>query len=74
MEEVSHKQIYDRLVAVEKKVDHIDQNTAGMVVAFQAAAGAFTVLNWLAQIAKPILWIVGVSAVIWGTVEHFFKK
>jgi hypothetical protein len=35
MEEVSHKQIYDRLVAVEKKVDHIDQNTAGMVVAFQ---------------------------------------
>jgi hypothetical protein len=51
MEEVSHKQIYDRLVAVEKKVDHIDQNTAGMVVAFQAAAGAFTVLNWLAQLA-----------------------
>jgi len=74
MEEVSHKQIYDRLVAVEKKVDHIDENTAGMVSAFQAAAGAFTVLNWLAQLAKPILWIVGVSAVVWGAVEHIFKK
>jgi hypothetical protein len=74
MEEVSHKQIYDRLVAVEKKVDHIDQNTAGMVAAFQAASGAFQVLNWLAQLAKPILWIVGVSAVVWGAVEHFFKK
>jgi hypothetical protein len=74
MEEFSHRQIYERLVEVEKKVDNIDGNTAGLVKAFQAADGAFTVLNWLAQIAKPILWIVGVSAVIWGTVEHFFKK
>lgn len=74
MEEVSHKQIYERLVEVEKKVDHIDQNTAGLVTAFKAAEGAFTVLNWLAQLAKPILWIVGVSAVIWGAVEHFFKR
>jgi hypothetical protein len=74
MEEVSHKQIYDRLIAVERKVDHIDENTKGLVAAFKAAEGAFTVLNWLAQLAKPILWIVGVSAVIWGAVEHFFKR
>ena len=74
MEEVSHKQIYDRLVAVEKKVDHIDQNTAGMVAAFHAAAGAFHVLNWLALLAKPILWFVGLSALVWGAIEHFFKK
>ena len=74
MEEVSHKQIYERLLAVEQKVDHIDQNTAGMVSAFQAASGAFTVLNWLAQIAKPILWIVGLSAVAYGSIEHFFKR
>ena len=74
MEEVSHKQIYDRLIAVERKVDHIDENTKGLVAAFKAAEGAFTVLSWLAQLAKPILWIVGVSAVIWGAVEHFFKR
>lgn len=74
MEEVSHKQIYERLLAVEQKVDHIDENTKGLVAAFKAAEGAFTVLNWLAQLAKPILWIVGVSAVIWGAVEHFFKR
>lgn len=74
MEEVSHKQIYDRLVEVEQKVDHIDENTKGLVAAFKAAEGAFTVLNWLAQLAKPILWIVGVSAVVWGAVEHFFKR
>ena len=74
MEEISHKQIYERLCKVEEKVDHIDQNTAGLVTAFKAAEGAFTVLNWLAQLAKPILWIVGVSAVVWGAVEHFFKR
>ena len=74
MEEVSHKQIYERLCAVEQKVDHIDENTKGLVAAFKAAEGAFTVLNWLAQLAKPILWIIGVSAVIWGAVEHFFKR
>lgn len=74
MDEVSHKQIYERLLHVEKKVDEIDENTKGLVAAFKAAEGAFTVLNWLAQLAKPILWVVGVSAVIWGAVEHFFKR
>lgn len=74
MEDISHKQIYERLVEVEKKVDEIDENTKGLVAAFKAAEGAFTVLNWLAQLAKPILWVVGVSAVIYGLVEHFFKR
>ena len=74
MEDVSHKQIYDRLCQLEEKVDEIDENTKGLVVAFKAAEGAFTVLNWLAQLAKPVLWVVGVSAVIYGAVEHFFKQ
>ena len=74
MDEVSHKQIYERLLNVEKKVDEIDENTKGLVAAFKAAEGAFTVLNWLAQLAKPILWVVGVSAVIYGAVEHIFKR
>ena len=59
MEEVSHKQIYDRLVAVESKVDHIDKNTKGLVDAFDAMQGAFKVLGWIASAAKPILWIGG---------------
>ena len=44
MEEVSHKEIYERLVQVEQKVDTIDANTKSMVSAFNAASGAFTVL------------------------------
>jgi hypothetical protein len=36
-----------------------------MVSAFQAAQGAFTVLDWIAKVAKPILWLVAtVTAVV----------
>lgn len=58
-DEISHKQIYDRLVAVESKVDDIDKSTKGLVEAFEAMQGAFKVLGWIASAAKPILWIGG---------------
>jgi hypothetical protein len=58
-EEVTHKEIYDRLCAVEAKVDTVHDDTKDIVAAFQAAQGAFTALNWLANAAKPILWIGG---------------
>jgi hypothetical protein len=59
MEEVSHKQIYDRLVAVESKVDKIDENTTEVVAAFQSAKGAFIALDWLSRFAGKIMKIVG---------------
>jgi hypothetical protein len=72
MEEVSHKDIYDRLVAVETKVDKIDNNTVEVVAAFQNAKGAFIALDWLSKFAGRILKIsafiaaVGVATtVIW---------
>jgi predicted CoA-binding protein len=58
-EEVTHKEIYVRLCEVEEKVDLLQKNTADVVNAFHAAQGAFTVLDWLARAAKPILWVVG---------------
>lgn len=65
-EEVSHKEIYERLIAVESKVDKVAEDTEGMVKAFNAASGAFTVLDWIAKVAKPILFIgsiiVGITA------------
>lgn len=70
MEEVSHQQIYDRLVAVEGKVDDIDKNTKGLVEAFNAMQGAFKVLGWIAAVAKPILWLGGcvvAAAAIWSS-------
>ena len=60
MEEVTHREIYDRLVAVESKVDKLNKETTEVVKAFSAAQGAFTVLEWIAKAAKPLLWIAGV--------------
>ena len=62
MDEVSHKQIYDRLVAVESKVDKIDQQTAEVVSAFQNAKGAVIALDWLARFSGKILKVVAFFA------------
>jgi len=70
MSEVSHEQIYNRLVAVEQKVDRIDNNTKGLVEAIEAAQGAVKVLGWVASLAKPMLWIGGLvmaAGAIWQT-------
>lgn len=73
MEEVSHKQIYDRLVAVEKKVDDLDGKTDAVVKAFDAAASAFLVLEWIGKLAKPILWVIGLGAALVTIVEKWHK-
>jgi hypothetical protein len=70
MQEVTHAQIYERLIAVESKVDHIDKNTKDLVDGFNAVQGAFTVLGWIAKIAKPILWI----AAAWAATALFFSS
>ena len=64
MEEVSHKEILDRLVAVEQKVDDVHTDTRAMVAAFKAVDGAFTVLGWIAKVAKPLLWVGGLITAI----------
>jgi hypothetical protein len=70
MSEVSHEQIYNRLLAVEAKVDTIDKNTSDLVGAIEAAKGAVKVLNWIASIAQPVLWVGGLivaAGAIWQT-------
>lgn len=70
MEDVSHKEIYDRLVQVEQKVDKIDSNTKAMVTAFNAASGAFTVLEWLAKAVKPILIVGAFFGAVYAALTH----
>ena len=72
--DVSHREIYDRLIAVEQKVDRIDRATADVVAAFNAAQGAFTVLEWLGKLAKPILWVGGVITAIGIIWQNFRVK
>ena len=74
MDEVTHKQIYDRLVAVESKVDEIDKNTKGLVDALDALQGAFKVLGWVASAAKPILWIGGLVMAAGAVWQTWIKK
>lgn len=70
MEDVSHKEIYDRLVQVEQKVDKIDTNTKDMVKAFNAASGAFTVLEWLAKAVKPVLIVGAFFGAVYAALTH----
>ena len=72
-DEISHKEIYERLCKVEDKVDKLSKDTEGLVTAFNAASGAFIVLEWIAKIAKPVLWIIGVSAALIALINQHQK-
>lgn len=57
MDEKSHKDIYDELVELRTRVDTLSADTKDVIAAFQAASGAFKVLEWIAKVAKPIITI-----------------
>ena len=73
MEDVTHREIYDRLVAVESKVDKLNNETAEVIKAFSAAQGAFTVLEWIAKASKPLLWIAGVITAFSFMISEYRK-
>jgi len=73
-DQVTHSQIYERLLAVESKVDSIDQNTKGLVEAMKALDGAFKVLGWVASAAKPILWVAGLVMAAGAVWQTWIKK
>ena len=73
-DQVTHSQIYERLLTVEAKVDSIDKNTKGLVEAFDALQGAFKVLGWVASAAKPILWVGGLIMAAGAVWQTWIKK
>lgn len=56
-QDISHKEIYDRLLVVEEAVKSLTSNTTDMVTAFNAAKGAFTALEWIGKVIKPLILI-----------------
>jgi hypothetical protein len=72
-EPVTHEHIYDRLLAVEVKVDSIEKNTQDVIKAFNAASGAFLVLEWIAKAVKPIIIIGAFFGAIWLAVDSKFN-
>lgn len=69
--DVTHREIYDRLVAVETKVDGLTTSTKDVTAAFVAAQGAFQVLETLSKLAKPLLWIGGLVTALVAFWDHF---
>ena len=60
----------DRAKALEQQ---IQQQTADVVAAFEAARGAFQVLEWLARLAKPLMWLgaaIAAGAAVWQNWRH----
>ena len=70
-EDVTHREIYDRLVAVEVKVDALSDSTKDVTTAFAAAQGAFKVLETLSKLAKPLLWLGGLFVAAAAFWDHF---
>jgi len=69
--DITHREIYDRLVAVEGKVDALTESTKDVTAAFAAARGAFVVLETLGKLAKPLLWLGGLFVAAAAFWEHF---
>ncbi len=73
-ENITYREIYDRLVAVESKVDALKkdaQTLDDVKKAFEAAQGAFKVLETLSRLAKPLLWLGGLFAATVAFWDHF---
>ena len=73
MEEISHKEIYERLLLLEVKVSQLDEHTKGMVEAFEAAQGAFKALNFIASVAKPLITLSAFLAGLYLAVQNGFR-
>ncbi len=74
MDTITHKEIYDRLVQVEQKVDSLDSKTEEVVKAFGAAKGAFLVLEFIGKLAKPILWVIGVGSAVTVLWTEYWRR
>ena len=72
-DEVTHEHIYDRLLAVESKVDNIEKNTQDVIKAFNAASGAFMVLEWIAKAVRPIIIIGAFFGAIYLAIDSKFN-
>lgn len=69
-QDISHKEIYDRLLVVEQAVASLSSNTSEMLSAFNAAKGAFTALEWIGKVIKPLIAIGAFLAAISAYWSH----
>jgi len=70
-QDITHREIYDRLVEVENKVDALSESTKDVTTAFVAAQGAFKVLETLGKLANPLLWLGGLCVAAAAFFDQF---
>jgi hypothetical protein len=73
-EDITHKEIYDRLCLVEGKIDNIDSSTKDIIAAFNNAQGAFKVLEWIAKVLATLAAIAAAVGVFAGAINILGKK
>ena len=61
-EDSPHEMLLDAIGAVDAKVDALATSVQGVVAAFEAFSGAMKTVETAGKIAKPLLWIMSVSA------------
>ena len=57
-------ELKDGLADNTASTKRVEENTKGVVEAFQAAAGAFKVLETIGKLAKPIIWLGTIATAI----------
>lgn len=62
-------------ITMENKlaVESLQKRSAAIISAFEAAEGAFKVLEFMGKLAKPILWLAGLSGTFvlaWRNGKH----
>lgn len=63
--------INEKLKASTKAIDNVQANTKEMLVVFESWKGAMKVLEWIGKIAKPLIYIVGLSTAVFTAYTTF---
>ncbi|PRC93104.1 hypothetical protein [Solimicrobium silvestre] len=58
----------DGLAENMKVCRRTEDNTAEIIIVFDSVKGAFKVLGWIGQIAKPVAAIISLGLATWGVV------
>lgn len=53
-----------------KSIKNLEDKTKDIISAFESAKGAFKVLEFIGMLAKPVFWLMSVSATCYGAFTY----
>lgn len=59
----THDQILARMDVLDSRITELETAAKGVIAAFAAAQGAFTVLETIGRLAKPLAWLTTMAAI-----------